>query len=124
MCNTEVVNIKHDDYDVYIGRGSKYGNPFKIGPDGTREEVIVKFERYFWDNFDYGHEDTVGRKFSEQDLCHLAGKRLGCYCFPNKCHGDVLSKIVEEYVATPKRNLFEEISQGFKELEGERVDKT
>ena len=28
---------------VFIGRGSKYGNPFVIGPDGTREEVIRKF---------------------------------------------------------------------------------
>jgi hypothetical protein len=32
--------------DVYIGRGSKWGNPFKIGVHGNREEVIAKYEEY------------------------------------------------------------------------------
>ena|SRR5215207_2478283 len=39
---TEVVNIRHEEYDVRIDRRSRWGNPFKIGPDGNREEVIEK----------------------------------------------------------------------------------
>ena len=34
---------------VYIGRGSKWGNPFRIGPDGDRAAVIAKHERWLAD---------------------------------------------------------------------------
>ena len=27
---TTVVNLKKDTYDIYIGRGSKWGNPFPM----------------------------------------------------------------------------------------------
>lgn len=39
-----VVHNKREKYDVYIGRPSKWGNPFTIGKDGTREEVMDKYE--------------------------------------------------------------------------------
>jgi hypothetical protein len=38
-----VVHCKREPYDVYIGRPSKWGNPFQIGRDGTRDEVIAKY---------------------------------------------------------------------------------
>ena len=41
--NKFVVHCKKYSYDVYIGRPSKYGNPFEIGKDGNRTEVIKKF---------------------------------------------------------------------------------
>lgn len=45
---TTVVNIRHTkDYDVYIGRPSLLGNPFRIGPGCTREQSIAKFKVYF-----------------------------------------------------------------------------
>lgn len=44
---TSVVNIKHNKYDVYIGRGSPFGNPFQIGRDGDRKQVIEKYRVYF-----------------------------------------------------------------------------
>ena len=43
---TQVVNLKKDKYDVYIGRPSFWGNPFSIGKDGNRDEVIEKYENY------------------------------------------------------------------------------
>jgi len=46
MTKTRVVHCKREVYDVYIGRPSKWGNPFKIGVDGTREEVIEKYRNY------------------------------------------------------------------------------
>ncbi len=42
-----VVNIRTDKYDVFIGRPSKWGNPFIIGKDGTREEVLEKYSNIF-----------------------------------------------------------------------------
>lgn len=40
---TTVVNRHKASYDVYVGRGTKWGNPFEIGKDGTRLEVIEKY---------------------------------------------------------------------------------
>jgi hypothetical protein len=39
-----VVHCKKQRHDVYVGRPSPYGNPFKEGADGTRAEVIRLFE--------------------------------------------------------------------------------
>ena len=82
---TKVVNLRHEKYDVYIGRGSKWGNPFKIGADGTREEVIEKYRQYI-----------MNRPDLLNDLKELRGKRLGCYCKPKPCHGDVLIELLEK----------------------------
>jgi hypothetical protein len=68
---------------VYIGRPTKWGNPFKIGVDGTREEVIEKFRAYW-----YAIEQTQLRLDA---LRELPGKTLGCWCAPKPCHGDVIA---------------------------------
>ena len=82
---TEVVHCKREDYDVYIGRGSKWGNPFIIGKDGNREEVIEKYRKYI-----------IMRKPDLLDcLEELEGQRLGCYCAPKACHGDVLVDLIK-----------------------------
>lgn len=60
---------------VYVGRGSPWGNPFKIGWDGSRAEVINKFERL---------------RLPHLDLAPLRGKHLVCFCAPRRCHADVL----------------------------------
>lgn len=74
------------DRYVYIGRPSKWGNPFVVGIDGTRAEVIQKYEEWL-----RAQPDLVAAAKRE-----LAGKALGCYCKPQACHGDVLAKIVRE----------------------------
>ena len=43
---TEVVNVRASAYDVYCGRPSKWGNPFVIGRDGSRADVIAKYRRW------------------------------------------------------------------------------
>ncbi len=43
---TTVVNLRKELYDVYIGRPSEFGNPFRIGVDGDRDEVIEKFKEW------------------------------------------------------------------------------
>ncbi len=80
---TTVVSIK-EHYDVYIGRPSKWGNPFMIGIHGTREAVIAKYRAWI-----------KKRPFLLNDLCELKGRTLGCYCKPLPCHGDVLVDLIE-----------------------------
>lgn len=79
-----VVNIKNCKYDVYIGRGTRYGNPFIIGKDGNREQCITKFKNYLLTNSEL-----------LSHLYELDGKTLGCHCKPKACHGDVLKDIRE-----------------------------
>ena len=82
-----VRNVSKDSY-VYIGRPSVYGNPFVIGRDGSREQVISKFRTYFHGRI---NNDSVFRGEVEA----LRGKRLGCYCAPCACHGDVIKEYLE-----------------------------
>lgn len=84
MPKTTVVNINNSEHEVYIGRPSKYGNPFKIGKDGTRLEVITKFKAWLLSN-----EKLMN------DIMELDGKVLGCHCKPKRCHGDVLVDVIE-----------------------------
>ena len=85
MC--QVVNKYESKYDVYIGRGSKWGNPYVIGKHGNRDEVIAKYREHLRSQVRSG-EVTVN------DLKSLNGKRLGCFCRPKACHGDVIVRAV------------------------------
>ena len=77
-----VVNKNIESYDVYIGRGSKWGNPFIIGKDGNRSEVIKLYEEYILKETDL-----------MESLHELDDKVLGCFCYPKNCHGDILIKL-------------------------------
>ena len=85
---TTLVNIRRKrsqpkvKYDVYCGRGSPYGNPYRIGEDGYRSQVIEKYKKYFY-------KRLKNTDFKEKIL-YLKGKVLGCYCYPMKCHCDVI----------------------------------
>lgn len=85
MLRSLVVHCKKSKYDVYIGRPSKWGNPFEIGVDGNRDEVIKKFKTYILSN-----------KELMKDIVELKGKILGCWCYPNKCHGDILVELAND----------------------------
>ncbi len=87
MPKGKVVHCKKDVYDVYIGRPSKWGNPFVIGKDGTRQEVIKKYKNWL-----------VKQPVLMDSLVELRGKRLGCWCSLFACHGDVLVKLVNKKV--------------------------
>lgn len=91
---TKVVNLYHDKYDVYIGRKSKWGNPFThLNKDktlaefqvDTREEAINSYEEWIRNNPELMNS-----------LHELKGKTLGCFCKPKSCHGDILVKLIKE----------------------------
>jgi hypothetical protein len=67
---------------VYIGRGSKWGNPFRIGQDGSRAEVIAKHERWL-----------ANQSHLLLALDELRGRDLVCFCAPQACHGDLLLRL-------------------------------
>lgn len=93
MCR--VVNKYKDEYDVYIGRGSTWGNPYSHLPETkalykveTRDEAVAEYKNHLWKQIRSGI-------ITIQMLKDLYGKRLGCFCKPQSCHGDVIAKAVE-----------------------------
>ena len=74
-----------NETQVYIGRPSKWGNPFKIGIHGTREEVVHLFEEWL-----LMESDII------EDIEELKGKNLVCFCAPKLCHGDILLKYAND----------------------------
>lgn len=60
---------------IYVGRGSRWGNPYRIGVDGDRDMVC--------DLFEVNILPTL-------DLAPLRGKSLVCFCAPLRCHADAL----------------------------------
>ena len=91
-----------DPQNVYIGRGgvvfidnmrfpkedSIWANPYKIGKDGTREEVIAKYRNHI-------NDSIKKKKITKEQLCDLRGRTLGCWCKPDACHGDILVELIE-----------------------------
>lgn len=83
---TKRVHYQKEPFDVYIGRPSKWGNPFPIRKDRTREQAVALFEKWI-------------RKKPEllANIKELEGKTLGCHCDKDQlCHGDILIKLLEE----------------------------
>lgn len=83
MTHPLVVHCRQSRYDIYIGRPSKWGNPWKVGWDGDRQEVIERYRYYIL-------HQAVGLQAQLQEL---RGKTLGCWCAPLPCHGDVLAHL-------------------------------
>lgn len=84
------VHCKKAPYDVYIGRPSKWGNPYshKQGTKArylvaSRDEAIKAYKRHLWDQINSG-------AINLEELAALSGKTLGCWCHPKPCHGEVI----------------------------------
>lgn len=80
-----IVHCKKEPFTVYIGRPSIFGNPFRVGRDGTRQEVIARFEELAW------HNSKLLKAIAELKEDDV----LGCWCAPNACHGEAIMRIWE-----------------------------
>lgn len=99
-----VVHCMRDDYDVYIGRGKdphshewgEWGNPYShresasatVTKANSVEEAIESYRTDLWKRLRDG-------RLSVEKLAALNGRRLGCWCAPGPCHGEVLVAAAE-----------------------------
>jgi hypothetical protein len=114
---TKVVNIRKDKSDVYIGRTSTdvfhYGNPFGIKGHkskfplielDTRDDAVQAYSNWLagtaWQDV-----EPLRRNWILKNIKKLKGKKLGCFCSPKDCHGDVLAALAEgeEYASIQQR---------------------
>lgn len=89
---TQVVHCGREPYDVLIDRTTPWGNPFVIGRDGDRGQVIARYEQHL-----------LASPGLLAALPQLRGKVLGCWCAPQPCHGDVLAR----YADGPEARIME-----------------
>jgi hypothetical protein len=91
---TRIVNLNKEPYDIYIGRGSKWGCPYTIIKDrptlakeivDSKEEALSKYKEY-----------VLNSPELMENLDELDGKVLGCFCKPEPCHGDVLLELIAQ----------------------------
>lgn len=78
-----VVHCKRESYDVYVGRPSKWGNPFKLEREADRPKVLEQYRRWLASN----------PQLIEAAKKELKGKVLACWCAPKPCHADVLLEV-------------------------------
>jgi hypothetical protein len=100
---TTVHNQTKEEFDISIGRGGPWGNPFKIGhgPGGlSREEVIKKYKEYF-------EEEILSDPEKHAALLSLRGYRLGCFCKPQACHGDIIAAYLNSYVEKSEDDTYD-----------------
>lgn len=83
MSHPLVVHYRYQSYDMYVGRPSKWGNPFRVGPNQTHADVIAKYRDWICSQ----------PQLIEDAKRELRGKVLGCWCAPRPCHADVLAEI-------------------------------
>jgi hypothetical protein len=102
MTTVVKVNRRNPNFTVYIGRQwagleqSKWHNPYHLYQyNNDRELVLKKYEHYV-----RVHPELM------KALPELVDQVLGCWCKPLSCHGDVLAKLVEEYLAEKRLKEF------------------
>ncbi len=93
MSETRAVNLRREAFDVYIGRAGRgfdgyFGNPFDVRKHG--KEALPLFVEYF-------HKRIESDPEFKRRVIALAGKRLGCFCKPRDCHGDVIAAWVNTW---------------------------
>jgi hypothetical protein len=97
----QVVNSKHHvpngtDIEIYIGRGSPLGNPYRINHRTTREEAIAKYAEYLPEKIKAKDKPICNELNLIWQMAKRGNVNLVCFCKPEACHGDVIKKLVEE----------------------------
>ena len=98
-----IVNLKHEPGAVAHGavrvdRRTRFGNPFVIGRDGTREQVVARYRAELWRQIREGEMPL-------DELAALAGRPLACWCWPTRpCHAEVLARAAAWAAAALARN--------------------
>lgn len=83
-----------NDKEIYVGRPSILGNPFKIGPDGDRDTVIAKYKSWILDQIET-NSAVRARLVRIKELAEKGDVVLTCWCAPLKCHADVIKSLIE-----------------------------
>jgi hypothetical protein len=94
---TTVHNLRQEPMrpeDIRIDRRTEFGNEFIIGRDGTRADVIAKFEAT-------ERARLAASVTRRAKVRQMHGRRLFCWCAPQPCHGNVYARLAAELIQQP-----------------------
>lgn len=96
-----IVNVYYDKPDVYCGRGSALGNPFKMensSNDCERDLVCSQYEEYFNQKVLETRDQAMLRQLTKifKILMSKGSVKLGCFCAPKRCHCETIKRYIEE----------------------------
>lgn len=77
-----------DDRHTYVGRPSKWGNPYRIGDGNSRAEAIEYYEDHITNQLALGN----------LDIQELTERNLVCHCAPKPCHAEVLLRLANTHL--------------------------
>lgn len=83
-----IVNIYQNKADVYCGRGSSLGNPFKMNSESDRDIVCEQYQQYFYQKVVIERNQSMLRQLSQiKNIMDAKGTvKIGCFCAPKRCH--------------------------------------
>jgi len=94
------------DESIDIGRPHLFSNPYFIGQDGDRLEVIRKYRRHLWHEIQNINSPVYFQLFNiALDVIQGKSIDLVCFCKPKPCHGDVLKSAILWLIADQKIEL-------------------
>lgn len=122
--NTRLINIRNhstDMVDVYVGdetdsttfEMSQFRNPFDKAEKG-REGAVNHYMVYFYRRY-------LSEKEFRKSVHGLDGKTLGCWCYPRKCHGEIIVDLLNVYHNDGLAGVVEHISENLDEIEKEEL---
>lgn len=100
----------HQCPTYYVGRPSPLGNPYAVGRDGTREEVIAKYAAWLDDQLAIDPPAPASRQLARL----LAAARrheailLTCWCAPERCHAEVIRDLIRDLLDPDARRREDE----------------
>lgn len=98
---------KMPENTVYVGRGTRWGNPFVVGKDGTVAQCIGKYYSYLLPYRHHGENSGLDKFYESNAVLEeleatLRGKNLACWCaLDSPCHADWLLQL-----ANPNRSEY------------------
>lgn len=88
-----LVNRHKGEFDIYIGRGTIWGNPHPRDPgQGISRQISVEMYR------EHLYQCLEDGRITINDVLSLSDKRIGCSCSPLPCHGDVIIEVFNAIV--------------------------
>ena len=91
-----IVNRKiHRGESIYVGRPSVLGNPYRIGQDGNRAQVIQMYRRFLWKEIQSGAGAVHDELHRLAKLAKRSDLILSCWCHPLQCHATCLKNCIE-----------------------------
>lgn len=91
--HTIAVNLRVDAYDIYVGRGSIWGNPFSHKNNTKAKHVVATRE----ESIELHRRWLLAQPHLIAQLGDLYGKKLGCFCSPKTCHAETLAELAENF---------------------------